>query len=67
MFSPESKFEESTSGKIEITDFDYEVVLQMLEFVYTGTASKLPDMAEELMRIADKVQKFCDKISSLKP
>ncbi len=58
MFDTESKFEESTTGEIKIDDFEYEVVLQMLKYVYTGTASKLLEMPVELMRIADKVSKI---------
>lgn len=55
MFDPQSKYAESISRKIVVTDFEYEVVLQMLEFIYTGKAPKMAEMTAELMKIADKV------------
>ncbi|KAG4070798.1 hypothetical protein HA402_011024 [Bradysia odoriphaga] len=45
---------ESDKSIVHIKDFDYETVMQMLEFVYTSRAPKISDMADRLLEIAEK-------------
>lgn len=40
MLSADSQYEENTSGEMAIKDFKYEVVNQMLEFIYTASNLK---------------------------
>ncbi|XP_077544716.1 speckle-type POZ protein-like [Haemaphysalis longicornis] len=50
----EHKMKESKLGRVEITDCDFEVFNEVVEFIYTGRAPKLNDMAEQVLRAADK-------------
>lgn len=50
----DSDMEESAQNRVTITDLDYEVVEQMLRYMYTGQAPKLKSMADQLLVAADK-------------
>lgn len=54
----ETDCKESNQSIIQINDFDYDVVMQMLEYVYTSKASKIDEMADRLLMIAEKVHYF---------
>lgn len=51
--------EEAKTGKVEITDFDPDVIRIMLEFIYKGevfnASEKFGTHAEDLIKAADKV------------
>lgn len=49
------KFNESTEGEISIEDFDFDVVEQMVEWLYVGKAPRMREMADDLLRISEKV------------
>ena len=46
---------------MEITDVDHEVLREMLRFIYTGKASSLEKMADDLLAAADKVARVLEK------
>ncbi|XP_065085457.1 protein roadkill-like [Ochlerotatus camptorhynchus] len=50
----DSDMEESAQNHVTITDLDYEVVEQMLRYMYTGEAPRLKSMADHLLVAADK-------------
>ncbi len=52
----EADFKESNQSIIRIDDFDYDVVMQMLEYIYTSKAPKIDEMADRLLAIAEKVR-----------
>ena len=57
---------ENRNGKVDITDFDGDVIEEMLTFMYTGKTSKLDEMAEGLLGAADKydldrLKAMCEK------
>ncbi|KAH9364052.1 hypothetical protein HPB48_016390 [Haemaphysalis longicornis] len=52
MFEHEMK--ENEQGRVEITDCDFEVLHEMLQFMYTGRAPKLNEMAEKILVAAEK-------------
>ena len=52
----EHDMEEKQSGKVEIHDFDGDVIKEMLLFIYTGKVLNLDKMADELLAAADKYQ-----------
>uniref|UniRef100_A0A1I8AJ66 Speckle-type POZ protein n=1 Tax=Steinernema glaseri TaxID=37863 RepID=A0A1I8AJ66_9BILA len=52
MFSHEMT--ESRTARVEISDFDAEVVNEMLRFIYTGNTPNLDQMADRLIAAADK-------------
>lgn len=54
----EADCKESNQSIIRIDDFDYDVVMQMLEYVYTSKVPKLYEMADQLLTIAEKVKYF---------
>lgn len=47
--------EERKLNRVAITDVDHEVLKEMLRFIYTGKASNLEKMADDLLAAADKV------------
>ena len=50
----EHRMKENVSNILKIDDFSYDVVLEMLRFIYTDLAN-LKDCAGELLKAADKV------------
>jgi speckle-type POZ protein len=50
----EHEMEERKQNRVEITDVDHNVMAEMLRFIYTGKASNLDKMADELLAAADK-------------
>lgn len=50
----EHDMEENKKNRVEITDVDADVLKEMLRFIYTGRASNLENMADELLAAADK-------------
>ncbi|CAG0892273.1 unnamed protein product [Cyprideis torosa] len=50
----EHDMEERKYGRVEITDVDQEVLQEMLRYIYTGKASNLEKMADDLLAAADK-------------
>ena len=52
----EHDMEEKQSGKVEIHDFDGDVIKEMLFFIYTGKVLNLDKMADNLLAAADKYQ-----------
>lgn len=53
MFAHE--MEERKHNRVEIQDVDHEVLREMLRFIYTGKATNLEKMADDLLAAADKV------------
>uniref|UniRef100_A0A0N5CIH4 BTB domain-containing protein n=1 Tax=Strongyloides papillosus TaxID=174720 RepID=A0A0N5CIH4_STREA len=49
-----SSLSESQSSIIEISDFRYEVVREMINYIYKDSTSELQQMAIEILAIADK-------------
>ena len=47
---------ESQTLVVEIEDISAEVFQQVLQYLYTGTAKKMKEMATELLVVADKYQ-----------
>lgn len=47
--------EESRSGRVVIKDFQFNVVNEVLRFIYTTKVENLKDMAFDLMDLADMV------------
>lgn len=45
---------ENQENIVAIDDFKHDVVAEMLRFIYTGYAPKLPEMSEDLLAAADK-------------
>lgn len=45
---------ETLNSKVDIIDFQAEVVKGMLEYLYTGETESMPQRAPDLLRIADK-------------
>jgi len=45
----------NAQNRVDITDVDRDVMLEMLRFIYTGKASSLDKMAADLLAAADKV------------
>lgn len=56
----EHEMEERKHNRVAITDVDHEVLREMLRFIYTGKATNLEKMADDLLAAADKV---IDKLS----
>lgn len=54
----EHEMEERKHNRVDITDVDHEVLREMLRFIYTGKASNLEKMADDLLAAADKVQRI---------
>lgn len=54
MFAHE--MEERKHNRVEIQDVDHEVLREMLRFIYTGKATNLEKMADDLLAAADKVK-----------
>lgn len=54
----EHEMEERKHNRVDITDVDHEVLREMLRFIYTGKASNLEKMADDLLAAADKVNIF---------
>lgn len=52
----EHEMEERKHNRVDITDVDHEVLREMLRFIYTGKASNLEKMADDLLAAADKVR-----------
>lgn len=52
---------EKTSDSVDISDIDPEVLMAMLDFIYTGKASNLDTMVDKLLAASDKYE-----INSLK-
>jgi speckle-type POZ protein len=50
----EHEMEEKKQNRVEITDMDHEVLREMLRFIYTGKATNLEKMHDELLAAADK-------------
>ncbi|XP_023171794.2 protein roadkill isoform X1 [Drosophila hydei] len=50
----EHEMEERKLNRVAITDVDHEVLKEMLRFIYTGKASNLEKMADDLLAAADK-------------
>jgi len=46
--------EERKHNRVEISDVDHEVLREMLHFIYTGKATNLEKMADDLLAAADK-------------
>jgi len=46
--------EERKHNRVAITDVDHEVLREMLRFIYTGRATNLDKMADDLLAAADK-------------
>lgn len=51
----EHEMEERKHNRVDIRDVDHEVLREMLRFIYTGKASNLEKMADDLLAAADKV------------
>jgi len=47
---------ETSENCVTISDFSFDVVMEMLRFIYTGEAPNLKDMAVNLMAAADKYE-----------
>lgn len=45
---------ENQENSVAIADFKHDVVAEMLRFIYTGYAPKLPEICEDLLAAADK-------------
>lgn len=54
----EHEMEERKHNRVDITDVDHEVLREMLRFIYTGKASNLEKMADDLLAAADKVSQI---------
>uniref|UniRef100_A0A914X684 Uncharacterized protein n=1 Tax=Plectus sambesii TaxID=2011161 RepID=A0A914X684_9BILA len=52
----EAHTDESKSGRVVIPDVDYEVMQELLFFMYSGRSPNLPQMAPELLAAADRFQ-----------
>ncbi|CAB3365355.1 speckle-type POZ protein B isoform X4 [Cloeon dipterum] len=50
----EHEMEERKHNRVEIADVDHEVLREMLRFIYTGRATNLEKMADDLLAAADK-------------
>ncbi|XP_044762351.1 speckle-type POZ protein B isoform X2 [Coccinella septempunctata] len=50
----EHEMEERKHNRVDILDVDHEVLREMLRFIYTGKASNLEKMADDLLAAADK-------------
>lgn len=50
----EHEMEERKQNRVDITDVDHEVLREMLRFIYTGKATNLEKMADDLLAAADK-------------
>lgn len=49
-----SKMQEAAKGSVYIEDFDSEVILELLRFMYYKEVEQLPKIAYDLIRAADK-------------
>lgn len=49
-----SDMEERLRGRVEIPDIDFDVLKEMLSYIYTGCAPNMGKMAEALLAAADK-------------
>ena len=47
---------EQQSGQVNIEDIDTNVFEEFLRFIYTGDVRHLPEIAEDLLAVADKYQ-----------
>jgi len=50
----EHEMEEKKQNRVEIVDMDKDVLNEMLKFIYTGKATNLEKMADDLLAAADK-------------
>ncbi|XP_044740015.1 speckle-type POZ protein-like, partial [Chrysoperla carnea] len=62
----EHEMEERKLNRVNITDIDYEILHELLKFIYTGKVDNLQTMAGELFAAADKyaqerLKKLCEK------
>ena len=53
-------------NRVEIADVDYNVMKEMLTFIYTGKAANLSSMADDLLAAADKVELYIYISSTMK-
>lgn len=60
----EHEMEESKLNRVVIKDIDYNVLKDMLKFMYTGTAPNLDKMSSDLLAVANKVQQMKLSFSS---
>jgi hypothetical protein len=51
--------EEAQNGCVKISDIEYEVVMEMLEFIYSGACPRLSELGADLLVAADKYS-LCD-------
>ncbi|VDD87144.1 unnamed protein product [Enterobius vermicularis] len=63
MFNQETMLE-AERGVIEITDFDYQSVKAMLEYIYSGSTTNVTSHVEEVLSLAEKyaikpLKEFC--------
>lgn len=52
----ESNMTERETGVITITDYSYECVAALVEFIYTNECQEMASLADDLLRIADKYE-----------
>ncbi|XP_037033462.1 speckle-type POZ protein-like [Bradysia coprophila] len=52
----QANFKESAECEIVITDFAYEVVMEMVRFMYTGKTAEINGMAMDLLKMAEKYE-----------
>lgn len=50
-----NSFEENKSNRMEVKGIDFEVVYEMVRFIYTGKAQKYRMLAEQLLVAAERV------------
>ncbi|KAL9888051.1 protein roadkill-like isoform 1-T1 [Glossina fuscipes fuscipes] len=67
----EHNMEESKLNRVLIEDIDYNVLNEMLKFVYTGRAPNIDKMAHELLVVANKyamenLKEMCEDVLSAK-
>ncbi|KAH9364051.1 hypothetical protein HPB48_016389 [Haemaphysalis longicornis] len=48
------KMKENEQGRVVVTDCDFDVLHEVIEFIYTGRAPKLNQMADKILAAADK-------------
>jgi len=56
-------FKENRDNCVDISEFSFAVVTELLQFMYTGEAPKLGDMPVDLLAAADKYQ--LDRLKAL--
>jgi speckle-type POZ protein len=58
MFSQGHNTLEAMTNRVEIVDFDYETMQELLRFIYCGKVLNLEKVALDLLPAADKVLKL---------